>query len=410
MVGKENSTRIAGEKLRKRIATIAQYYPPHVGGLEIVAQKLAQSLVEYGHEVSVVTCSTTAPGTSTENGVKVRRCKAFNHLDNYFSIPFAFFGRNVFEALKTEIEAADLVHIHDVLYPISWIAYLLARRYAKPVCIIQHVALVFHTNASVRMAQQLVYRTVGKAMLNRSNQVIAYNKTVKQFFLKLGLRDGQVVQMRNGVDLDLFSPSTDRLAETRLKYGLGTDKPIVLFVGRLVPKKGFQLLLQTAGEDIQLVFVGSGKLRHDEQLLPNARFLSALGQAELAELYRASDLFVLPSTGEVFPLAAQEAMASGLPLILGDDPGYSEYRIDRAMITLVRPEPVLLSRAIRQLLGDASRLAKMRLYSRRFAEEHFDWETNLLQESRTYVDLPVRAAPASAASARCEIHKAATAA
>src|SRR5205814_5728233 len=97
--------------------------------------------------------------------------------------------------------------------------------------------------------------------------------------------------------------------------------PRVLFVGRLVAKKGVDVAVhaaRAAGGAFELAVAGPGTLAP----APHVEALGALPRERVAELYRAADAFLLPSRGEGFPLTIQEAMASGLPAFVLDDPGY----------------------------------------------------------------------------------------
>ena len=91
----------------------------------------------------------------------------------------------------------------------------------------------------------------------------------------------------------------------------------------------------------------------------NARLMGQLPQAELAELYRAADVFVLPSEGEGFPLAVQEALASGLPVITSDNAAIRE-TLGEDTALLVEREPGAVRAAIRALLNDPARCAATR--------------------------------------------------
>ena len=106
----------------------------------------------------------------------------------------------------------------------------------------------------------------------------------------------------------------------RRKLQLGGG-PIALFVGRFVEKKGLHYLREAAAirRDVQWVFAGWGPIDPGSWGLPNVRTYAGLKDNSLADLYRASDVLVLPSKGEGFPLVVQEALACGLPVVCGSE-------------------------------------------------------------------------------------------
>jgi D-inositol-3-phosphate glycosyltransferase len=159
------------------------------------------------------------------------------------------------------------------------------------------------------------------------------------------------------VDAEAYRPASDGERE-RLRAELGWDdgRPRLLFAGRLVGKKGIGVALDAAarlGDRAELVVVGPGRLDHAPP--PNARVLGAQPRERLAELMRAADAFVLPSRGEGFPITAQEAMASGLPVVLGDDPSYAEYAGDGLILAAPRPDAV--AAALEPLVSDPAKRA-----------------------------------------------------
>jgi glycosyltransferase involved in cell wall biosynthesis len=105
---------------------------------------------------------------------------------------------------------------------------------------------------------------------------------------------------------------------------------------------------------------------------------------DLIAWYRRAAVFVLPSTGEMFPLVVQEAMACGLPVVLTDDPRYDDYRIDRALLRLVPPEPAALRQAITEIVADPGLRARMSEYSRRLAVERFDSHLSRTEQLALY--------------------------
>src|SRR5208337_3068589 len=144
----------------------------------------------------------------------------------------------------------------------------------------------------------------------------------------------------NGVDTGLYRTlgAAETKAGLRREYDLPESGPVILFVGRFVEKKGISAMKRMAElrPDWTWAFAGWGPLDPSSWNAANVRVFSELRGPSMAALYRACDLFVLPSTGEGFPLVVQEALASGLPVVCGTD----TLGADPAMKAFVRGAPV----------------------------------------------------------------------
>jgi glycosyltransferase involved in cell wall biosynthesis len=184
---------------------------------------------------------------------------------------------------------------------------------------------------------------------------------------------GKIRLTYNGVDTEEFRPDASGAAATRRTFGLPGELPLVLFVGRMVPKKGTDHLIQATDASYQIVLVGPG---NEPPARPGVSFLGPVDRSELLGLYQASQIFAFPAKGEMFTLAMQEAMSCGLPVVTTNDPAYDSYELDGRGIALVEPEPEALRAAFLDILSDVDRRFYMSAYSRNFAEEHFDWQHN----------------------------------
>jgi phosphatidylinositol alpha 1,6-mannosyltransferase len=109
------------------------------------------------------------------------------------------------------------------------------------------------------------------------------------------------------------------------------EKPIVLFVSRLVWEKDLRVLAEMYRElisnriDFEMVIVGDGHARQELQgMMPGAHFLGYQSGRTLAESFASSDIFVFPSTTETFGLVTLEAMASGLAPVAAKVGGATE--------------------------------------------------------------------------------------
>ncbi|MFF7632730.1 glycosyltransferase family 4 protein [Kitasatospora sp. NPDC008050] len=358
-----------------RVLLVSHYYPPHLGGIENVVRQEALQLAALGAEVTVLT-SGARSRTSTADGVRVVEVAAWNGIERRAGVPFPVLSPALLPAALRWARWADAVHLHDCLYLTSWTAGLAAALTGTPHLLTQHVGLVEHPSALVKGVQRAVYAVAGRALLRRARQVLTLNASVADFVRSYGARPERMRHLANGVDTELFRPAASpaETAAARERFALPADRPLVLFAGRLVPKKGYQLLLAAhdpaAGYD--LVFAGDG----DSRALrgrPGVHHLGTLAPAELAEAYRACDVFALPSTAEGFPLTVQEAMASGLPVLTTDDPGYAPYELDRELVRLTPREVEPLRAALAELTTDAGLRARMGRYSREHARAAFGW-------------------------------------
>lgn len=354
---------------------MSSYFPPHVGGVEVVVQHQAQILAAAGHEVTVATTRAGAPGSYAAGAYEVVRLPAANLIEDRTGIPYPLVGPAFWRGLRELVRWSQAVHVHDVLYQPSQVAAVLARRGGRPLDLTQHVGLVDHDSRLVLGAQRAVTGTAGRYVLRQARRVFAYNPVVHEHLRSYGLAAHRIVLTGNGVDVDTFTPGRPRdEVALRRRLRIPDRAPVVLFVGRLVPKKGYRELISAAAPDFHLVLVGPG--RPPDQLPAGVSCLGQVPRSELRELYRLADVFALPSVGEMATLAMQEAMACGLPVVTTDDPRYDRYGVDRGLVSLVPPEPAQLRRAIRTVLGDADLRARMAAYSRDFAVRRFDGATH----------------------------------
>jgi glycosyltransferase involved in cell wall biosynthesis len=223
--------------------------------------------------------------------------------------------------------------------------------------------------------QRLIYATIGARLWRWSEAIVAYNVIVQRFLADRGVAMEKVHLSYNGIDTDAFCPGDPSVrSAVRQQYGLAHDKPVVLFAGRLVPKKGYRELIAAHASGYQIVVAGPGPRPAD---LPSGVTLTGpIDRGALLGLYQASDLFAFPASGEMFTLAMQEAMACGLPVVTTADGAYDGYGLDPTGIALVPAVPEVLRRTITAILSDDKRRGRMAAYSRELAVSRFDWRRN----------------------------------
>ncbi|HTH93051.1 MAG TPA: glycosyltransferase family 4 protein [Candidatus Paceibacterota bacterium] len=370
---------------KKSILIVTHHFPPHVTGVGMVAYNQAKRLVASGYTVTVVTSETNADEKSAiVDGIRVIRIKALNFSEKW-GAPFPIFSLRLLPVLRREVKKADVVHIHDAFYMSSFFAALFARLFKKPLVLTEHIALIKHPSRIVVLIEKFVYVTTGKIIFKFSNRIMVYNQSVKKFLIRRGVSDKKIVMLINGVNEKLFKPvSVEEKKILRKKFGLDSNKKVILFVGRFVPKKGFTKVLSAESSEYQIAFAGATPIQESSD---NLVFLGKIQPSEMAEVYQAADIFILPSESEGFPLAIQEAMACGLPIITSDDEGYKDYKLDREMMYLIKnPTDESVQGAIREIVFDETRLQKMGEYSKQYVNEYFNWNAIISKLERVYSD------------------------
>lgn len=186
-----------------------------------------------------------------------------------------------------------------------------------------------------------------------------------------------------GIDTNKFKPRKSETASRSFR---------LLFVGRMTSQKGIDVLCQSVSivnqdhdlqKNMQFIMAGSGPMSHMIEKLSkqykNVQYLGRVPDGKLPEIYRSSDVLLMPSRSETFGIVAIEAQASGLPVIATNIPGPREILVDGVTGRLMRSNnPATLALAIRDLYGlwsnDREKFEKMRKDSRINAERRFGWE------------------------------------
>lgn len=364
---------------RRRVLHVAHQVLPHVGGLEAVVAAETRGLAARGWQVSVVGSAgrgPAAPGRRTEDGVSVTRVRAWNGLEERFGVPFPVFSPRLVPVLAREVRRADVVHVHDVLYVSSWVAALCCLLLRTPYVVHRHVGFVHHSSPLVRLVQAVVLATWGRLVLAGARAVLPIDEHVAAS-LDGSLGDPTKVEvLGNGVDTELYRPAVERPpGQWR------GARPRVLFVGRFVPKKGFDVVAAAAGDEYDLVFAGGERPAGFED--PRLHFLGAVPAARMPEVYRSADAMVIASVGEC-PLTVLEAMSSGLPVLLREDPALHSAWTAGPGVWFVDMEGGELREALRALVADPEEMRRIGAAGRAHVVGAFSWQAHLDHLETTY--------------------------
>lgn len=256
-------------------------------------------------------------------GLRALPMSASNFTERRLGFPYPVWGPRSLLRLFQAVHDADVVHLHDSLYFGNLCAFVIAKVKCKPVLVTQHIGEIPYRSRLLKTLMKTANRLVGRVVLSRADQVVFIADQIRRFFEgRFKFRTPPALVM-NGVDAATFSAESapaDR-AEARNTLGLDAHRPVFLFVGRFVEKKGIPLLRSIAASlpQVQWVFAGWGPLDPGAWKLPQVRVAGRCSADELRQLYVAADVLVLPSVGEGFPLVVQESMACGTPAIVSTE-------------------------------------------------------------------------------------------
>jgi D-inositol-3-phosphate glycosyltransferase len=330
-----------GTTHRRRIAVISAHTSPlatlggrETGGMNVYVRELSRELGARGYVVDVFTrwSSEESPETqpfgpnarvvNVAAGPKaaVEKEEIAGHL--------AEFERNLLAFVEEEGAAYDMVHSH--YWMSGTVASRLSERWGVP-----HVAM-FHTLGEVKNRARSSEREPAsridaeRAIATDADRIVVASQHEKHLLTSLyGASEERIAVVPCGVDLDLFAPMDKEFARKRL--GLRDAERIILFVGRIEPLKGIDILISAAAqlhEDenfIVLIVGGDARAETQIELLRSQAaalgvdhhisFVGAVAHDKLPLYYNAADVCVVPSYYESFGLVAVESMACGTPVV-----------------------------------------------------------------------------------------------
>lgn len=370
-----------------RLLLVTHYYAEHHGGVEIVAGELAARLAERGTEI-VWAASRPAP-EALPRGITALPLSTWNVSEERLGLPYPIPGPVSLTRLWRAAQTCDVVHLHDCLYVANLTAWLAARLAGKPVVVTQHIGMVPYSSFVLRAVLESANRLLGRLVLGGSTRAVFISERVRSYFSERVRFRHAPLYIPNGVDTDLFHPAAEDDRQTlRRRLGWPPDRPVMLFVGRFVEKKGLPILRRLAKHfpECLWAFAGWGPDEPARWDLANVRCMGTLEHARTADCYRAADLLVLPSVGEGFPLVVQEAMACGTPALISADTALGATGIDRVAY-VSDLEWTGLAALVSRLLASPADLLARRSQVAEFARRHWDWEHCAEQYCRVFCEV-----------------------
>ena len=342
--------------------------PSREGGIEVVVTELATRMARRGHSV---TCYNRGGGERPRSrrgeyqGVRLKRAPAIDRRG------LAAVTASITGACKAAFGRYDVVHFHaEGPALMCWLPRLLGKKTVVTIHGLDHQRAKWGRLASA-------YIMLGeKSAARYAQEIIVLSRDTQAYFQDTYGRDTRLIP--NGVNRPERRP-----ADLIKQYGLEKDG-YILFLGRIVPEKGLQYLIEAFREvetDKRLVVAGgasdsAGFMREMQALGETDGRIVFTGFVEgalLAELYSNAWLYCLPSDLEGMPLTLLEAMSYGNCCLASDIPGCSEAVEDKAVL-FPKGDVRELRAKLQRLCDDSALVERYRAEAADFICAKYQWE------------------------------------
>jgi glycosyltransferase involved in cell wall biosynthesis len=365
------SRKIEGSRTMRILMVVPHFPPPVLGGLEKQAYLLAKALAEDGHNIIIISRRFRAGQKTVErnNGCEVVRLSFGSGILRIFNdfyqllIPFLMFSR------RNEF---DIVHVHTIRIA-GIIALLTASLLGKKTLQKIPGIGVYGISESFNM---LFGAIRGRVFRSSADAIVAMSESCVQTMKSFGYPESRILRITNGIEPE---PAFSR------KIGSGEERLNIIFLGRLVPKKGILDLL----EAWELVIAAKGKIAAELKIYGEGPMKSRIRTAIVAKsltgsvklcgysddvkgVLSAADIFVLPSYEEGNPNAVLEAMAAGLPIVSTIVGGTAKLVGDSGRAFLHEPGDIgTLSKILLRLIMDKKMRSETGMHMRERILRHF---------------------------------------
>lgn len=353
--------------IKKGVLILTPFFSPNIGGVETHLDDLVKALPQYRLYVLTYSPLTTATPYQT-----------YEKYQNVEIHRFPWFGRNLFHSLEK-------YPLFDFLYLTP---YLLLRSFIWMLLNHQHLSLIHSHGFNAAFIGNILAKLFRKkhltsthavydhingpviklvaATLNSTDHILCLSESSRRQLLSWGVNPSKTSLFRYWIDLSYFAPQD-----------IKPKNFTVLYVGRLIRKKGIHLLLKSASEfpHINFHFVGTGPesktITEYSQKFSNIKFFSPVPNHQILKYFHQSSVFCYPSVyQEGFGRSVIEAVACGIPVIASNLGGLPE-ALTSDIAILIKPTTKNLTQAIKKISTDKNLYHSLQKNCRSYALKNF---------------------------------------
>ncbi len=392
---------------RLKILQVVPYFYPAwaYGGIPRVAYELSRELVGRGHAVTVYTTDALDRGSRygqggkevVVDGIKVRY---FRNLSNALAYDHQIFlPTGLPGAIRRSIADFDILHLHGHRHLLNNAVHFHAMKSGKPFVLSGHGTVV---RIERRVwAKRVFDKVLGDRILRDARRLVAVSEHEVGQYREMGVEKERIEVIYNGIDVDAYGALPEK-GGFRGKYSLA-DRKIVLYLGKITPRKGLDFLVRAfselEGRDAVLVIAGNDMgfrdkveaVIREKGVGDRVLFTGLLVGEEKLSVYRDADVVVYPAIHEIFGLVPFEAIMCGTPVIVTDDCGCGEIIGREGIGTTVRYGDVSgLRDKMAEVLSDGRGASEKVGKGRKFVEDNLSWERIGAKYERMYQECRVK--------------------
>lgn len=366
----------------KILRVTSDLYPFVVGGIGIHTHELSEHQVRLGHDVTVYTLVNKSEKRNPQVKYKIiKNKKILSFLGNSIN-PLLFF--NLFH-MRNDF---DIIHAHSHLFFSTNICAIIRKIGSSPLIITNHGIM---SASAPNWFNSIYLKTIGKWTLNAADAVLCYtDEEKKELINSLSIDEEKIFIIPNGVNLGIFYPDPVELED---------HYPTLLWIGRIVKGKGVHFLIQATAlilreiPNIRLKIIGEGPEKEKmEELIKKLNLEDAISISDyvnyqnLPDIYRESDIFILPSMNEGVPKTVLEAMACGKPIVISEFSHLRELISDSGLM-FQKGDIYALAGAILKLMNNETLRKEYGKNARNKIIKNYSWDNTVQKTTEIMIQL-----------------------
>ena len=364
-----------------KILHVDPFFSPVHGGSAVAAYYLSKKLAESGHDVTFFTSNSQISQDWIDGSpqIKLHPFKTWLRARTLYVTP------GIIRAAREMVKSFDIIHMHNFRTYHNVVVAYYAKKYGVPYILQGHGSLP--RQVSLRNVKWFYDVAFGYDLLRRASSVVALTPTESRQYEEMGFPKEKIKIIPNGIDLSEYRelPQTGCF---RSNFSINNDEKIILFIGRIHAIKGLYILVKAFADlrakAVKLVIIGpdDGYLGNLRSLITHLKIdnkvlvLPAMYGKDKLAAYVDSDVVVLPSYYETFPMVILEAFACAKGVVASNVESIHQIvRHGKTGLLFQSGNPQELRRCLLYLLGHPQEAKAMGLKAYNVVTHEFSTDT-----------------------------------